>query len=240
MEIVANAYNMLHGGAFNRIVRHGGEVAFVTDERGFPFAVEKPAEVRVVMEATLLFAHALLRLIAPGVAGPSLHCVRLRRPKGPAAVPFERLAEVRYGAKAYALVYDRAAAEGERVRFPPPGALTFEAVGEEQARLLQEAPAPVTDAVREALAAEDVSQEEVALALDMSPATLRRHLQAEGTSFRALRAAALTARATAFLRSDLPLPSIAARLGFSDVRSFNRAFKAWTGATPATARRRLR
>ncbi len=37
---------------------------------------------------------------------------------------------------------------------------------------------------------------------------------------------------------DLPLKSIADRVGFSDSTSFHRAFKRWTGATPKQFRRR--
>ena len=44
-------------------------------------------------------------------------------------------------------------------------------------------------------------------------------------------------RATELVRkTDIPLERISTQLGFSDVRSFRRAFKRWTGKNPSDLR----
>lgn len=73
--------------------------------------------------------------------------------------------------------------------------------------------------------------------LGMSERSLQRHLQAEGTSLGALTVAARHARAEALLaRGDLPLKRVAQMLGYSDASSFGRAFRGWTGLSPAAYR----
>lgn len=74
---------------------------------------------------------------------------------------------------------------------------------------------------------------DVARALQTSTRSLRRGLQQMGTSFQALLDEARRARAEEWIRgSNMKLQQIAEQLGFSDVRSFRRAFKRWTGRSP--------
>ena len=77
--------------------------------------------------------------------------------------------------------------------------------------------------------------------LGMSERSLRRHLTAEGTSYRNLVRTALEASADRLLReSSSSIKEIASHLGFVDAAAFNHAFKRWTGVTPAAYRRRGR
>lgn len=79
----------------------------------------------------------------------------------------------------------------------------------------------------------------VATMLRMSPASLRRKLQAAGASYAALRALCLGEAAERLIHDPtLPLAVIADRLGFSDDRAFRRAFRKWTGTAPSTHARR--
>lgn len=74
----------------------------------------------------------------------------------------------------------------------------------------------------------------VAQHLSTTPRTLQRRLAAEGQTFDAIRDTARHQRAVELLRSgDLSMSLIASDLGFSDVRSFRRAFRRWTGQTPS-------
>lgn len=78
---------------------------------------------------------------------------------------------------------------------------------------------------------------EIACALHLSPRTLHRSLQNEGTTFRAVLEQLRKERATALLSQ--PHCSVAEAgflLGFSEISSFSRAFKRWTGKAPATFR----
>lgn len=70
-----------------------------------------------------------------------------------------------------------------------------------------------------------------------SPRTLKRRLQDEGTTFRALLAESRGALAEELMRDgSLTLTDIAERLGFSDLSSFSQAFKRWYGVAPSAFR----
>lgn len=78
---------------------------------------------------------------------------------------------------------------------------------------------------------------EVGAEVGLSPQTLRRHLAREGQGFRALRDALRCEAALALLaRPQLPLAEVARRLGFSEVSTFHRAFRGWTGEAPGQYR----
>jgi AraC-like DNA-binding protein len=95
--------------------------------------------------------------------------------------------------------------------------------------------------VREALPREGggvCTVDEVALRLGTSSRTLQRKLKAEGISFSDIADALQEQQARALLRDDrLSLEQVAERLGYSDVSNFTRAFRRWTGETPAAWRR---
>lgn len=77
----------------------------------------------------------------------------------------------------------------------------------------------------------------MARALHLSPRTLKRRLQAEGSSYRQLLAEQRRSRAAELLRDRrLSLTQIAALLDFADVSSFSQAYKRWHGVAPSTAR----
>jgi AraC-like DNA-binding protein len=62
---------------------------------------------------------------------------------------------------------------------------------------------------------------------------LQRQLQAEGTSFRAIRDATRRNLAERYLRDGkLAQAEIAFLTGFTDQSNFARAFKRWAGVTP--------
>jgi AraC-like DNA-binding protein len=70
-----------------------------------------------------------------------------------------------------------------------------------------------------------------------SPRTLRRSLKAMDTSYQTLLDNSRRERALEWVAAtSLTFQDIANRLGFSDVRSFRRAFKRWTGQTPSDHR----
>ncbi|MEV5509782.1 AraC family transcriptional regulator [Streptomyces orinoci] len=81
---------------------------------------------------------------------------------------------------------------------------------------------------------------ELAARLAVSPATLRRRLGAEGTSYRRLRDQVRREAALAQLAGGRePIAELAARLGFSEDTAFHRAFRRWTGRTPGAYRAEL-
>ena len=84
-----------------------------------------------------------------------------------------------------------------------------------------------------------LSLTEVARALQTSTRSLRRGLNEMGTSYQEIAEQALRARAEKLVRTDgAKIDVVAQELGFTDARSFRRAFKRWTGQSPNDFRRR--
>ncbi len=78
----------------------------------------------------------------------------------------------------------------------------------------------------------------VAARLRMSPRTLRRKLEQEGTSFRELIDELRAHAAIKYVRdTDLTIEDIAFALGFSDAAAFRHAFRRWTKSAPHEYRR---
>jgi AraC-like DNA-binding protein len=95
--------------------------------------------------------------------------------------------------------------------------------------------------VRQALAshpADTHSAEGLAALLNVSPRTLHRQLREEGASLQTLKDSVRRDRATELLlRTQRPIKQVAEAAGFMNEKSFIRAFKGWTGASPAEFRR---
>lgn len=98
--------------------------------------------------------------------------------------------------------------------------------------------------VRQVLAADPGaghSAEALALRLHLSPRTLHRQLKEEGASLQALKDEVRRERAVTLLhRTDRPIKQVAHDTGFTNDKSFIRAFRAWTGKSPAEFRRSAR
>jgi len=80
---------------------------------------------------------------------------------------------------------------------------------------------------------------DVANDLAMSPRSLTRRLQDQGTSFSEVLKQLRASLATDYLReSDLTQAQISLLLGFADQSAFSNAFKSWTGKSPSAVRRK--
>jgi AraC-like DNA-binding protein len=97
--------------------------------------------------------------------------------------------------------------------------------------------------VRQALVAHPEqahSADGLAELLHMSSRTLHRQLKEEGASLQQLKDEVRCERAKDLLyRSNKPVKQVAAATGFMNEKSFLRAFKAWTGTSPAEFRNRI-
>lgn len=113
---------------------------------------------------------------------------------------------------------------------------------EEQARALPRS-SGILDRVRAALLV-DLKNGEPTLAqtasrLSMSPRTLQRHLQQAGTTQKELLRELREGLARRYLgEQSESIAEITFLLGFSEVSTFHRAFKRWTGKTPLAYRQR--
>lgn len=97
--------------------------------------------------------------------------------------------------------------------------------------------AQVQDAVADALSGGIPRMSRTAARLGMSERTLQRRLAERGQAYSGLVDAARRRLAeTLLVGSDHPLAEVAYLTGFSEQSAFHRAFKRWTGMTPAAYR----
>jgi AraC-like DNA-binding protein len=151
---------------------------------------------------------------------------------------------VQFEAKHNRLVLDRAAWDTPGTRSQP-GVLQL--LTEHADLLLQKLPRGPDlversrRAIGQRLRGGDSSLESVARDLGMSARSLQRHLQDLGYSYHALADEVRAATARLYLdQPDMAIAEVAHLLGFADQSTFNRAFKRWTGSTPARVRALLR
>lgn len=90
----------------------------------------------------------------------------------------------------------------------------------------------------ETIASGEISMQNVAAQLAMSPRTMQRRLKEEDTNFQQELAEVRKDLATHYLnRTDYSSAEIAFLLGYDDPNSFFRAFNQWTGQTPEAVRK---
>lgn len=241
MRRVAKAYNLIHGGSYNRVEQRRGRLVYLIDDRDFPYAFDASSgAAHGVMEGVMIFLHAILSCAVGGNLTASLRMVRSRRPRR--VMPDGLLAfwnvRVRCDAPYYALEYD-VSAQQMSVR---PDVADVARVGPVYDRAIQMiamreqsiAPRDFGARVADAVAGGATELPQVARHLGVSIATLRRRLSEEAHSFRDIRADVLNCTARSLLEDRRQAADVAEALGFADTRSFARAFKAWNGVTPAT------
>jgi len=95
----------------------------------------------------------------------------------------------------------------------------------------------VKDSIQQQLMQGITRQDMVADDLDVTSRTLQRKLNQEGVSYQKLLDEVRQTMAEDYLlNSDLTIPDIALRLGYSETTSFHRKFKAVAGKTPGEFR----
>ncbi|GER06714.1 hypothetical protein GCM10007972_12810 [Iodidimonas muriae] len=241
MKRVAQAYNMLHGGHYNYVREDAESITYLIDDRGFPYTRQDEQDyIHVFLECVLIFLHCTLILLTGDDLDGKLHKVWTRRPrpKGHRAHLEFFGVPVRWNAGTYALSYDISAA-GLRVTGSPTGLPAENAVYRKIVDLIETRglkkpmQLSIADRVHAQFETGIYEQSQIARALGMSVATLRRRLADEGVDFRSLKQKVLDDRAKTLLRQGYDLAEIAELLDYADFRSFTRAFKAQNGVTPA-------
>jgi AraC-like DNA-binding protein len=240
MKRIAKSYNLVHGGVYNRVERRRNGIVYIIDDKNFPYAFDaRDSFAHSLTEGVLIFLHALLSHATGRDLFGSIKKIYTRRSQIDAATPFLAFwnAPVQCNAQYYALIYDLSAGETP-IKITADETLSTAGVYNIAVKIISDranAQAPLihtTDKVVNSLEAGIVDQNRIAVRLGVSIATLRRRLAAEGESFRKLRDRVLNERAKSLLRNHLHSGAVAQELGFSDIRSFSRAFKQWNGMTP--------
>ncbi|WP_222873098.1 AraC family transcriptional regulator ligand-binding domain-containing protein [Hankyongella ginsenosidimutans] len=79
LNAVATVYNILHGSKYNLVQRRAGQIAYIIDDSGFPYAPGHDAQfVMFTLECLLVLLHVILASMAEAPLAP--HALRTRRP----------------------------------------------------------------------------------------------------------------------------------------------------------------
>jgi AraC-like DNA-binding protein len=213
------------------------------DEAGGRFVLATPGRPRgagrFVHELVLARALHLVRQGVADAAIERLWFAHARPPNLEAVEAWFGSRELSFGQEDSGLAFTRA-----QLRRPMPHAdtRTVEAIAPLlDAELGAHASASLADRVGRLLASSlpagaDIA--DVAAALHVSARTLQRRLEQEGTRYSDVLDGARLAQARRLLADPaVTLTDAAFRLGFSDLATFSRAFKRWTGKPPGQWRR---
>ncbi|MCB9185009.1 MAG: AraC family transcriptional regulator [Flavobacteriales bacterium] len=233
--------------AFTRI--YGFRLEVVADEAALhcePLAIwndVSPETARHSVDYTYAGALRVLQLLSGRRVLPLR--VHYRYPRPADLREHERLLGCRplFGEDANRMVFRLADLQAPVVGYNPRMNAMLRAMLEEEIRVLAEG-APFREKVKrivlENLQVTFPPLEAIADALCITPRTLQRKLQDEGTSFRELCDALKEEVARNLLGNpELSISDIAMRLGYAEVTSFQRAFRQWTGVPPNEYRRTL-
>ncbi|MGY1847434.1 AraC family transcriptional regulator [Blastococcus sp. SYSU DS1021] len=209
---------------------HHGELALFFDDLELPEPVRRFVLLRDASAALQLWRESLGRPVVP-------LRVELRLPQPADPAPYHAAFGVppRFGAARSVLVFDAALLDQPLPQAAPLTAALCEA----QCRELLERRVSrrgLSGQVRDLLLRrpqEMPGQEAVAAELHMSVRTLRRHLEEEGTSFRAVVDQTRRHLAEELLVTvGLSVEQVAERIGYSEASAFVHAFRRWTGVSP--------
>ncbi|WP_317932338.1 helix-turn-helix transcriptional regulator [Halioxenophilus sp. WMMB6] len=239
VKVIAKSNNLLHGEDYNRVNKRGRRLHYIIDDHDISYALDNQLYNYVTMEAVTLYIFGMLNFLSGDQSVPLLKEVHSRRPQyDPSRDVLSCLGvPVHYNASSYMLTFS------EDLGSMPVAGVPTDGISKEVARFVinmvdhnsiqpaaqnKSASARVKQALTQGL----VDQQDVADYCHMSVATLKRHLQREGTSFRALKDQARNEQAKKMLAKNYNVNEVAELLGFSEPRSFYRAFKSWNGLSP--------
>jgi AraC-like DNA-binding protein len=151
--------------------------------------------------------------------------------------------EVQFGADANELVFDTSRMQDQLPGDPNLRSVLATHAREQLARIPEGEPLlhEVRRHLLEQLERGTVDPGVLARRVRMSERTLRRRLQAAGTRYQDLLDELRAQLARQYVqRPDADVTQVAIRLGFADPSTFYRAFKRWTGLTPAQFQRQTR
>lgn len=207
------------------------------------FVIEEPVDLGSLREFAILGLGLSLWQVGQDLTGTAPEGVAEIAFPAPAYLPAGFLeARIRFDQPVNRLVFP-AAALATPLRTADPVALQL-ARAQCERELAAMVDAGLAGRVRAALVAEPSgfpSVTEVARRLHLSTRTLKRKLADQGTTYSALLDDARRQRALLLLDNrELSLAEVAARVGYTEVPNFTRAFRKWTRTTPAAYRARER
>lgn len=237
---LAKHFNMMHGEHYNTVRVTDRTVSLIIDDREFPYTMrDNPDMIHFIGECVLIQVYCLLDSLSDGLAESALQKVSIKRTPDDHLPGHLRFWNVPLSMKqsAYELSFDYDLAHAPMSKT---GEIDLSSEGV-YSRVISylETHAPASefksfsarsmDLIRQGVTQQDL----VAHRLSLSVATLRRRLETEGTTFRRLVNDHRMSEAVTLLEKGYSVARVSEILDYSDIRSFNRAFKRWKGETPA-------
>jgi AraC-like DNA-binding protein len=224
----------------NQHLMSSGSVLFLTFEGpwatlGIPLYQSATAGFDQYQDGLAMVIVRALKELVPGSWRAEETLLSRRRPASVAAYRAALPGRLRFDAEFAGVrfpveILDRPLATADAARFEE---LEAQIAAFGQRSLLED----LRRALRVELVDGNASATRVAQMLALHRRTLNRRLRTLGTTFQAVLDEVRHDAAQQLLRlTDLPLTQIAASLGYSDVASFNRAFRRWAGTTPGRFR----
>ena len=238
----AQGFNLLHGGNYNHVVVRDDRIIYVLDNKDFPYPFELTSEQsHSFMECIMILMHTLFSMCVGTDIDDFLRKVTTKRAMQNDIVRLNQMAywhvPVSDNNKYYTLVYDFSVAglplELSSDDLPAPNAIFGEVakrIGSKTS--ITEGHTSFVESVYELLLRKNQTESEIAETLNVSKRTLRRHLEKSRESFSELKSKALNSQAKALLSQNHLVEEVAELLGYSDERSFRRAFLRWNKTTP--------
>ncbi|WP_191621326.1 AraC family transcriptional regulator [Marinihelvus fidelis] len=235
-----NSFQRMH--RFIRVVNDDSH--FDIEDRGNTFvvslSVNKPsANARVRDDGMMAYAVALSRLNAGPETNPSHVSFSLDRPADIQAYDALFRCPVHFGSEHNEIGFSKKDAERQLPSANPVLAQMHDRIVIRRLASLDRDNIPnrARAAIMAQLPSGHISDETVASALNMTSRTLNRKLKVEGLSFRSILQDVRQDLARQYIEdASLTLTEITFLLGFSEMSSFSRAFKNWTGQSPSAAR----
>jgi AraC-like DNA-binding protein len=228
---------------YNHLVNEGAEAGVAYGHDSLTFALVLPASTgqisRCMADRAMASCLRFARAWTAEPLKPRRLQLRHERPRDTSA--YERVFDCRvdFGAPTNAVVFDRAVASLPLRVAPADVAFYLESLAAAASADLprDDAAGAVSEVVRGSLAVGDPGLAKVARRLGVSQRTLQRRLLAEGLTYHGVVDRVRREAAVTLVASPLPLALVGERVGYADAKAFRRAFRRWTGLSPAEFRR---
>lgn len=241
LRLALRGFNLFFDDVLATLALQGREARLVLTPAAQPARPEADAR-RFADETLLIMLHGLLCWLA-GARVPVAR-LEMAHPRPPHADEYRRMFSpaMRFDAPRTLLVFDpRVLAQRAAVDAAALKAFLRDAPSSVFTKQVADAHAAFGERVRRRLrraGSHWPTLDVLAAELQLSPATLRRRLQAEGTSWRRLKDELRHERASALLgEGRLSVAEVASRLGYEDASAFHRAFRRRMGIGPGAFRR---
>jgi AraC-like DNA-binding protein len=229
LQVIVDTLKTSETGGTTFLDIRGGLASF-----GYAVTALGVESVDQIVDGSIAIAHNIMRRLC----GPAWRPNRVRlirdppRDGGPFAKFFE--APIDYAEPTGSLVFDAGTLDAPvRDRNPEYAEILAPFLEEAAANAPGDFLSTVKVVIRSQIGAGALSRDSICRALGFNARTFAHRLKAHGVTYSGLADEAKCEAAQSLLRKDRRIAEIATILGFAEQSAFTRAFKAWSGTTPA-------